>query len=70
MKHSWSSGNEGAPACLRCRKVQTPENIEADNCGEREPFRSYMDDLDGLMQRIKELRVEDEVRLRGADEEK
>lgn len=61
MKHSWSSGNEGAPACLRCSEMQTPENIEADNCGERGPYHSYLDDLDYLARRIAELRAEREA---------
>ncbi len=61
MKHSWSSGNEGKPAGLRCSQEQTPENIEADNCGEREPFHSYLDDPDYLAKRIAELRAESEA---------
>lgn len=72
MKHDWTAGNEGmAVSCRRpgCGELKTEANGDADDCGVRRPPSFYMDDLDYLAQRLRELRAEREAALARQDEQ-
>ena len=68
MKHNWAS--DGTCVRLGCNVMKTEANADADNCGDRAPFRSYLDDVDYMAQRIKEIQAEATAAMVGEEEQK